>query len=567
MWPNLLAQASPTPRPSSGVVALQLWIHLPALLIITLFSTWFLSHTMDFGIDDPFITFRYAQNLVLGNGPVFNVGERYLGTTAPGFALLLAGISWLVSVIIPVGAELASLDIPHLARYLSALSAGIIGLSMYSFSSRAFPNWRGRLFGIVLAGYVITLPAVADTVGHETLFCIALTLLGLVLWPRHMKLAALILGLAALVRPDATLAFVAAVVLTGVAHIIHYRTVLEWKQPASSPSTISPTLRQAISFTGSFGIAGSVRRPLLSPREAGKGATSLLPFFVPLAAWAIFALLFYGSPLPGTLLAKRAEALLGLWDNVSLTVLIRYVLGAIGGLTLPFALGSVCGLGYALINRSWLGSVILWASLHLALYSVIGTSFWYWYATPLVVTFVLVGGLGLLALLNALWTTLDHMSKRWHRLLVLPSLTVFVAILALELAGALRQPPAYNGHIYSFDEVVAFLHRESPAGTSIATPEPGSLGYLLGPRYFIVDTLGLSTPGVSEHILQRDFEWPYLRYQPEWVLISWHGANSPLSPDEVIPWFATTYIKTAEFRPPYFVSHKLTLRLYRRVKP
>jgi hypothetical protein len=43
--------------------------------------------------DDAFITFTYARNLAAGHGFVFNIGERVLGTTAPLWAMLLAGVS------------------------------------------------------------------------------------------------------------------------------------------------------------------------------------------------------------------------------------------------------------------------------------------------------------------------------------------------------------------------------------------------------------------------------------------------------------------------------------------
>jgi hypothetical protein len=44
-------------------------------------------------IDDAFITFRYSRNLVEGNGFVYNLGSRTLGTTTPLYTLLMAGIS------------------------------------------------------------------------------------------------------------------------------------------------------------------------------------------------------------------------------------------------------------------------------------------------------------------------------------------------------------------------------------------------------------------------------------------------------------------------------------------
>jgi hypothetical protein len=34
-------------------------------------------------IDDAFITFRYARNIVHGVGFIYNAGERVLGTTTP----------------------------------------------------------------------------------------------------------------------------------------------------------------------------------------------------------------------------------------------------------------------------------------------------------------------------------------------------------------------------------------------------------------------------------------------------------------------------------------------------
>src|SRR2546426_10764456 len=59
------------------VAASALWLHFDRV-------------TRGFTLEDAFITFRYAENLVLGNGFVYNVGERVLGTTTPLLGLLLA---------------------------------------------------------------------------------------------------------------------------------------------------------------------------------------------------------------------------------------------------------------------------------------------------------------------------------------------------------------------------------------------------------------------------------------------------------------------------------------------
>jgi len=62
-----------------------------ALLLAAAFIAWiaFARHTR-IRLEDALITFRYAENLALGNGFVYNPGERVLGTTSPLFAMLLA---------------------------------------------------------------------------------------------------------------------------------------------------------------------------------------------------------------------------------------------------------------------------------------------------------------------------------------------------------------------------------------------------------------------------------------------------------------------------------------------
>ena len=60
-------------------------------------------------IDDAYITFRYARNLADGLGLVYNPGEWVLGTTAPLWAIVLAG-----------GYRLGLTDLPWLSTVLSA---------------------------------------------------------------------------------------------------------------------------------------------------------------------------------------------------------------------------------------------------------------------------------------------------------------------------------------------------------------------------------------------------------------------------------------------------------------
>jgi hypothetical protein len=68
-------------RPNAGP-----WVTLAALGVV------FAAHALSYWaiVDDSFITYRYAENLVAGNGLVFNVGERVEGYTNFLWTLLLA---------------------------------------------------------------------------------------------------------------------------------------------------------------------------------------------------------------------------------------------------------------------------------------------------------------------------------------------------------------------------------------------------------------------------------------------------------------------------------------------
>jgi hypothetical protein len=91
--------------------------------------------------EDAFITFRYAENLALGNGFVFNIGEKVLGTTTPLFAMILAllkllGISCEIgSLIINLISEGATTIVIY--NILKRYSSGIVTLLaplLYAFS-------------------------------------------------------------------------------------------------------------------------------------------------------------------------------------------------------------------------------------------------------------------------------------------------------------------------------------------------------------------------------------------------------------------------------------------------
>src|SRR5512135_873184 len=70
-------------------------------------------------LDDPFITYRYALNLIGGNGFVYNAGERVLSTTTPLYALFLAAVGLIFR------------DLPALGFWVSVVCLGLSAWFVY----------------------------------------------------------------------------------------------------------------------------------------------------------------------------------------------------------------------------------------------------------------------------------------------------------------------------------------------------------------------------------------------------------------------------------------------------
>ena len=71
---------------------------LAAVLVIGIGNAWMNRALMD----DAFISFRYARNFIQGNGLVFNVGEKVEGYTNFLWTLLVAIVSWISGIRLPV---------------------------------------------------------------------------------------------------------------------------------------------------------------------------------------------------------------------------------------------------------------------------------------------------------------------------------------------------------------------------------------------------------------------------------------------------------------------------------
>ena len=187
-----------------------------------------------FTADDAFITYRYAENIALGNGFVYNLGERVLGTTTPLFTLLLS----LMAVL--------SIGVPTASLFMSVLASGLTASLIY------------RLAHLLRFGRAAWLPALAfilwprslaaDCSGMETaLFTMLITA---ALYYKHRRMFFYAVGLATLAtltRPEGGMLML-LVIAAACYHDRHH-----WKQYLALPLVlIVPWLLFAQFYFGSM---------------------------------------------------------------------------------------------------------------------------------------------------------------------------------------------------------------------------------------------------------------------------------------------------------------------------
>jgi hypothetical protein len=315
-------------RTDKKIIA-QGWPLLYASLTIGINLYLFINHAYD----DPFITFRYADNLRRGLGFVYNPGERVLSTTAPFYALLLAGLGHFWA------------NLPRLSNLISALSLGLGGVFLYHIGQR----WEESLAGIVAAVLFPFFPLMASTFGAETCFYVMLCLGAFALYAsKHYGAAMALTALATLTRSDGVL--VAAVL---GAHFLITQRRIPW-------------------------------RPMLL-------------FALLIAPWYLFSWGYFGSPLPVTLAAKQHQGQMAISDSFPqgfIRLLRNYAKHPLYWLHGALAL---LGMGYAFAKaRKWI-PMLAWGVLYFASYTFLGVSRYFWYYAPLIPVILTTVGLGVAA--------------------------------------------------------------------------------------------------------------------------------------------------------------------------
>ena len=249
--------------PYDAPVRVSLWVSVAVVAVLFTWGAW----QRRWIADDGLIVLRTVRNLLAGNGPVFNQGERVEANTSTAWTYLMYAGSWVGG---PMRMEYVALA---LALVLSVLGVALLMLG----TGRLYaPSLRGRRAIMLPAGGLvyIALPPARDfaTSGLES--GLALAYLGLLWWMMvcwsqpvrgrpdsrlFIGALAFVAGFSVLVRPDFAL-------MGGLALIMMLIAAQGWRR------------RLLIVVAGGF-----------------------LP-----VAYEIFRMGYYGLLVPGTALAKDA---------------------------------------------------------------------------------------------------------------------------------------------------------------------------------------------------------------------------------------------------------------------
>ena len=401
-------------------------------------------------LDDAFITFRYAQNLISGHGLVYNPGEAVLGTTTPVYALLMTGLGLLGG-----GAQA---PFPTISIFVNAIADSLTCWLLIKLGEALGYRRAGLSAAIIwaIAPYSVTF-AIG---GMETSLFVLMMVSTLYLHSTNKPIwAALLASLSLLTRPDALL-FIAPLVIERLRF-----AAIQWRKD-----------RQ-------------INRSMVN---------EIATFCLPITCWAVFGFLAYGNPIPNSILAKVAAYHLP--ADAALTRLLQHFgtpffghqifdnwwIGA--GFVIYLTLYLI-GASGAVRNKKITWPIFAFPWIYLIAFAIANPLIFRWYLTP-PLPFYFLG----------IFIGVERLSQHWKP----PALLVIVASLAFISTlfgwtlhpdhGPNRPAPkmAYIELELLYRRAAEELQGRIQSDQVLAAGDIGVLGYYTSAR--ILDTIGLISP-------------------------------------------------------------------------
>ena len=419
--------------------------------------------------EDAFITFRFAQQLAEGHGFVFNVGEPIYGTTTPLLTLLLSIWYKLVPGNIVLG-----------ARLLGFLAAG----GAMFFLSKALD-----VIAQTRANQLFTLAIIAlssklwlmDTQGMETPLVIFFMTSSWYMWmKRKIVWAGLLMGLLLWTRID----------------LIPWAAII-------------------------------VLAELLSNRkEATRLTLTISIVYLP---WLIFSTLYFGSPVPYTIIAKwvayskfnaspLTPHLALMTEYLSIfevprgsdqPQLIMFISKLLALMTIGLAIWQTSRIG----RDRQLAILPTFAVLEIIRLTLTGETFFNRYFIPTLWVILILAGL-------ALGTISDLLEK--SRLKKIFMILITVGVISIFWFGVQRAQEIRVRQVYRHEaslRAIGIWLRENTSPQAIIQLEPlGYIGYYSNRT--IIDEVGLVTPRVTKLKQERiDLNLYFSIFQPDYLVI------------------------------------------------
>jgi hypothetical protein len=430
-------------------------------------------------IDDAYITYRYTQNILAGEGLVYNAGENVLGTTTPFYAGLMALLGWFFGGV--------DAPFPIVSLVVNAIADAATCLLLLQLGKRLDVPLAGTAAALAWALHPYS---VTFAIGGLETSVFVLVLMGLITAHLENKrvLTAFLAALSLLTRPDAALLLLPL---------------------GADRLFLAIRSKDRITFA------------------------EVAAFTIPILAWIIPATLYYGSPIPHSIAAKinayalpSEAAFVRFLQHYSTPFMENLTFGAAGiaaGLFI-YLFFNVTGMLRLIRSnpRVWAWVVFPW--LWFAAYSIANPLIFRWYLTPPLAAYIftLLAGMDFLQ---------QDISKGRLKSITKPfaALILFAPILLL-LRGWTLSPDhgssspapdmAWIQLELKYKEATDFLQpifeglTETP---TIAAGDIGALGYYTNAR--ILDTLGLISPEAI----------PYYPTLPDYYVIAY-----AVSPDLII---------------------------------
>ncbi|MBT3241268.1 MAG: hypothetical protein HON98_11445 [Chloroflexi bacterium] len=441
-------------------------------------------------IDDSFITFRYARNILAGEGFVYNPGEQVLGTTTPLYTLAMSGLGFISGGI--------NANFPQIAMVINALLDGFSTVFLLLIGKKIGAHWAG--IGAAIAWSIAPWSVSFAIGGMETSLYIFL-LLGA--WTAYIyqyySLTSLAAAFAILTRPEAL-------------------------------ALVLPLMVDRLFF--------DVKR-----RENKITIKEFLYFIIPLLLWFSFSYFYFGSFLPQSIAAKTDAYLIA--PNSALVRFLQHYstpfmeqgtfgISAIyfGFVFYPtlFLIGS-----YRILKKNWAyWPAVLFPIGYAVAFSFANPLIFRWYLSPplpFFFIFVLFG-------LESLITDIFGVFKKKHFIKYFaPLLIIFLPFLlllnnwTLKPDHGLRNPApemAWNKLELLYTKVgkELALEIEMNPDAVLAAGDVGALGYFSNAD--ILDTVGLISPQALNYYplaeeLYSDFSYAIspeliLKNQPDYFV-------------------------------------------------